>query len=370
VYLGLALLREWLWDAYFKLPLHEYALIVGILVLIAVQDIITGVIAGLLVASVFFAYSYSRADYIRHNLSSSTHRSNKERSLDQMGELQRKGAAARALCLQGYLFFALAAGLVETCRGLILREGVRYLLLDFRMVQGVDASVALAFGKLQQICARHGASLVLSGLRPEVHALLSQMRFLPHRDIHVVPDLDRGLEWIEHRLLVPTGPGDVAPDQAEPGAPADGAALPEVDLRRTLATHFTGDALEVLLGLCETLDLPRDAVLMRRGEPGDALYFVERGEVSVFVSLGDESRKRVRTLSAGTVVGEMALYSGQPRSADVVAETECRVRRLSAERFARLEREHPSVAIQFHTFVIRLLAYRLAAANDEIRSLL
>jgi SulP family sulfate permease len=109
---------------------------------------------------------------------------------------------------------------------------------------------------------------------------------------------------------------------------------------------------------------------MRRGDPGDALYFVERGEVSVFVSLGDEKRKRVRTLSAGTVVGEMALYSGQPRSADVVAETACRVQRLSAERFARLEREHPSVAIQFHTFVVRLLAYRLAAANDEIRALL
>jgi SulP family sulfate permease len=90
----------------------------------------------------------------------------------------------------------------------------------------------------------------------------------------------------------------------------------------------------------------------------------------VFASLGEERRKRVRTLSAGTVVGEMALYSGQPRSADVVAETECRVRRLSAERFARLEREHPSVAIQFHTFVVRLLAYRLAAANDEIRALL
>jgi hypothetical protein len=46
------------------------------------------------------------------------------------------------------------------------------------------------------------------------------------------------------------------------------------------------------------------------------------------------------------------------------------VQRLSAERFARLEREHPSVAIQFPTFGVRLLAYRLAAANDEIRSLL
>ena len=371
LYLGLALLREWLWDAFFKLPLREYALIVGILLLIAVRDIITGVTVGLLVASVFFAYSYSRADYIRHNLSSSTHRSNKERSLEEMAELGRRGTLARALCLQGYLFFALAASLVETVRDLILREGVRYLLLDFRMVQGLDASVALAFGKLHQLCARHGVRLVLSGLRPEIHALLVQMRFLPHREIHVVPDLDRGLEWIEHQLLLPSASDETAPRESA-GAPAtsDGAALPEVDLRKTLAAHFTGEALEVLLGLCETLELAPDTALIRQGDPGEALYFVERGEVSVFVPLGDQRRKRVRTLSAGTVVGEMALYSGQPRSADVVAETPCRVRRLSAERFARLEREHPAVAIQFHGFVVRLLAQRLAAANDEIRSLL
>jgi SulP family sulfate permease len=371
LYLGLALLREWLWDAFFKLPLREYALIVGILVLIAARDIITGVTAGLLVASVFFAYSYSRADYVRHSLSSSTHRSNKERSLEETAALQSLGSRARALCLQGYLFFALAASLVETCRELMQREGVRYLLLDFRMVQGLDASVALAFGKLHQLCARHGVTLVLSGLRPEMHALLSQMRFLPHREIHVVPDLDRGLEWIEESLLRTGGaaaPGAPAADGTPP--PEAEGSPPEVGLDRILAAHFTSEALAVLLGLCETVELPRDAALMRRGDAGDALYFVERGEISVFVTLGDDQRKRVRTLGPGTVVGEMALYSGLPRSADVVAETPCRVRRLSAERFARLEREHPSVAIQFHSFVVKLLSMRLAAANDEIRALL
>jgi CRP-like cAMP-binding protein len=46
-------------------------------------------------------------------------------------------------------------------------------------------------------------------------------------------------------------------------------------------------------------------------------------------------------------MGEMALYSGQPRSADVVAKTPCRAYRLSAERFARLERDAPTVVIQF-----------------------
>ena len=369
IFLGLALLREWVWDTFFRLPIREHALIVAILVLIAVEGIITGVAFGLLVASLFFAYSYSRANYVRHDLSVATHRSNKERTLEATAMLQEQGGIGRALCLQGYLFFALASSLVETCRTLIIRDGVRYLVLDFRMVQGMDASAALGLSKLHQLCVRYRVVLIVSGLRPEQQAVLQQMRFLPQREIRVVSDLDRGMEWIENRLLAEAvGAGSSAP--AELAGSEDNEAAPSMDLREMLAAHFSPEALKVLLGLCEVLDLPQETVLIKRGEAGDALYFVERGEVSVMVPLENGQRKRLRTLGPGSLVGEMALYSGQPRSADVVADTPCRAYRLSAERFARLEREDPSVVIQFHSFVVKLLAKRLSAASDEIRALL
>jgi SulP family sulfate permease len=355
LYLGLALFREWLWEAYWKLPLREYALIVVILVLMGAHGVITGVAFGLVVASMFFVVSYSRADYIRHNLSGSLHRSNKERSLEDMEALAELGNRARALSLQGYLFFALASSLVETCRDLIVHQRVRYLLLDFRMVQGLDASVALSFGKLHQLCVQENVTLALSGLRPDLERVLRQIRFLPHDEIHLVPDLDRGLEWIEERLL-----------EGGDGTGARGRS----DVRRLLAPHFGSDALDVLLSVCEAVELPKDAALIRRGETGDALYFVEHGELSVLVTLTDGTVKRVRKLGPGTVVGEMALYSGHPRSADVVAETDCRVYRLTAEGFTRLEREHPRAAMQFHSFVVKLLSQRLTASNDEIQALL
>ena len=371
IYLGVALLREWVWDTFFRLPFREHALIVAILVLIAAQGIITGVVFGLLVASFFFAYSYSRATYIRHDLSVARHRSNKERTLEDTALLQERGDLARALCLQGYLFFALASRLVETCRDLIVQSGVRYLLLDFRMVQGLDASAALSLSKLHQLCGRYRATLILSGLRPEHQAVLQQMRFLPHPEIHLVSDLDRGMEWMEDRLLAGAhgSPGTTsAPVLAlGNGAPGDTAGA---DIRGILAAHFSPDALQVLLGLCERLDIPQETMLMRRGDAGDALYFVERGEVSVMVHLEDGKRRRLRTLGPGSMVGEMALYSGQPRSADVVTETPCRAYRLSAERFARLERVDPAVVIEFHSFVVKLLAQRLTAASEEIRALL
>jgi SulP family sulfate permease len=368
IFLGLALLREWVWDTFFRLPIREHTLIVAILVLIAVQGIIIGVAFGLLAASLFFAYSYSRANYVRHDLSVATHRSNKERTLEATAILQEQGGIGRALCLQGYLFFALASSLVETCRNLIVRDGARYLVLDFRMVQGMDASAALGLSKLHQLCVRYRVVLIVSGLRPEQQAVLQQMRFLPQREILVVSDLDRGMEWIENRLLAEAVGGESSsPELAES---ENNGAVPSVDLREMLAAHFSPEALKVLLGLCEVLDLPQETVLIRRGEAGDALYFVERGEVSVMVRLENGQRKRLRTLGPGSLVGEMALYSGQPRSADVVAETPCRAYRLSAERFARLEREDPAVVIQFHSFVVKLLAKRLSAASEEIRALL
>ena len=369
IFLGLALLREWVWDTFFRLPIREHVLIVAILALIAVEGIITGVAFGLLVASLFFAYSYSRANYVRHDLSVATHRSNRERTLEATAVLQAQGGIGRALCLQGYLFFALASSLVETCRDLIVRDGIRYLLLDFRMVQGLDASAALGLSKLHQLCVRYKVTLIVSGLRPQQQAVLQQMRFLPQREIRVVSDLDRGMEWMENRLLAEAALAEGLPPAELAGNGGNGA-LASVDLRGMLSAHFSPEALKVLLGLCEILELPQETVLIKRGDAGDALYFIERGEVSVMVQLDNGERKRLRSLGPGNLVGEMALYSGQPRSADVVTETPCRAYRLSAERFARLEQEDPAAVIQFHSFVVKLLAKRLSAASDEIRTLL
>ncbi|MGD0090420.1 MAG: SulP family inorganic anion transporter, partial [Planctomycetota bacterium] len=376
LYLGLSMLREWIWDAFFKLPLIEYVLVAGMLLLIAGQGMISGVAFGLVVATAFFAYSYSQTSCIKHCFSSSTHFSNKERALEQTVLLREKGRAARALALQGYIFFGTSSAIVETCRALVEKEQARFLLLDFRLVQGLDASAVLSFNKLEQICTAHEARLLLSALSPEVQAVLEQTKFLSKRGVKVFADMDHGLEWVEDNLLYEVAQASCPP--AVPAAAAPGLAdaalgsmiLAEVGLRRILSSQFTAQALDVLITYCETRKLEDGAALFQRGDPGDSLYFIERGEFSVLMRLDGGQTKRLRTFGPGTIVGEMGLYSKQPRSADVVACGSCRVRKLSAGQLAQLEREHPEVAIEFHTFVIRLMSSRLAAANEEIRGLL
>jgi sulfate permease, SulP family len=143
-----------------------------------------------------------------------------------------------------------------------------------------------------------------------------------------------------------------------------------MDLKRILSNQFDAGSIDVLIGYCPTLKLTEGATLFKRGDPGDALYFIESGEVSVLLPLGNGQTRRLRSFGPGTIVGEMGLYSKQPRSADVVANMNCRLRKLATEDLAKLEHDHPEVAIKLHTFVIKRLSARVIAANDEIRELL
>jgi SulP family sulfate permease len=116
--------------------------------------------------------------------------------------------------------------------------------------------------------------------------------------------------------------------------------------------------------------MEKDAVLFQQGEPADDMVFVESGEVTAYLELAGGERKRLRTMGAGTVIGEMGLYLGTPRSATVVTERPSVLYRLTLKSFEKLEEEHGVLANMVHRFIVRTLANRLAHANREIFHLL
>jgi len=90
----------------------------------------------------------------------------------------------------------------------------------------------------------------------------------------------------------------------------------EYDFRTMLAAHFTPHP-ERLSAAGGARSHARQALFLR-GEPGDALYNVERGRVAVSLPLADGRSGRLRSFGPGTVVGEMAVYT-QNRAARVLA---------------------------------------------------
>ena len=81
--------------------------------------------------------------------------------------------------------------------------------------------------------------------------------------------------------------------------------------------------------------------LMRRGEVGSELYFIEEGAVEV---LGTDDESVLAVLGSGDFVGEMALLTDQPRANTVIAADYCILYALDRVGFNRVLENFPDVA--------------------------
>ena len=93
-------------------------------------------------------------------------------------------------------------------------------------------------------------------------------------------------------------------------------------------------------------------VVFYKGDPGDKMYVVVEGEVDI---VSDD--KVIATLGEGEVFGEMALIDGKPRSASVVARTDCLVVPVDEDRFLFLVQHTPYFALE----LMRVLVERMRA---------
>jgi len=79
---------------------------------------------------------------------------------------------------------------------------------------------------------------------------------------------------------------------------------------------------------------------------------------------------RLSTVRPGVMVGEIALYTAVPRTADVVAETTSVVLRISRASIERMEAEEPEVAAALHRWFATTLAERLSERLKALDALL
>lgn len=127
-------------------------------------------------------------------------------------------------------------------------------------------------------------------------------------------------------------------------------------------------ALEAVGPDLEWLWLPSGEVLFHEGEPGDVVYFVLAGALRVFTRPDDGSVITIGEVGRGESVGEMALLSGEPRSASVAAILDTELLRLSAGEFDRLLAEQPHVLEAFRDLMVARLALRARAEAESARS--
>ncbi len=109
----------------------------------------------------------------------------------------------------------------------------------------------------------------------------------------------------------------------------------------------------------EVVTLAPGEVLFEKGEPGRLMYVVKAGDLQIF-----DGNYVYETVSAGGIIGEMAVVDGGPRSATVRATTPSTVIPIDERRFLFMVQQTPFFALR----VMRVLTARLRAMNERAKA--
>lgn len=371
-WLGITQLYEWLVRSYRRLSRTEYGVIILIFVIIVGVSFAVGILVGLIAAVVLFAVEYSRIDIVRHEMTGVDYQTGADGSEKRSELLHTYGGAILIIRLQGYLFFGTADRLRRRVQNRMSGHGQgharhqhhhqrrpRYAVMDFRRVAGLDSSAVVSFIRLAQTAEREGYAVVLTGLATGAARALARGGFASavYPCVHIEPDIERGLKWCEDALLA-----EISPETASgPVRP-----LPE------LIIDIVGDRgmAETIASACYRIEAAEGDVLIRQDEPSNDILFIEVGHAAVEIpSENGKERIRLATVGPGAIIGEMAFYLGEKRSASIVAEEPMVVWSFTRAAMERLQADVPDAALRFHSGMAAVLARRVTRTNRIVRFL-
>ena len=140
----------------------------------------------------------------------------------------------------------------------------------------------------------------------------------------------------------------------------------------TALADLTLSDARAVVGFMQLNQVAAGTVLIREGEAThtDFMMLILEGEVLVDnQGFPDGDSAVVSVLNAGSLIGEMGILDGEPRSATCTATTEVDVAVLSREALIKLIEGQPVVGARFVLAIAKRLANRLRAANRKIKTL-
>ncbi len=361
MFFGLQFMKEWLLESWFKLPRQDYITVLVIALATALFGLLTGIALGLVVAILFFVLEYSRMDVIKQELFGGVHHSNLDRSYAESQFLQKESQKILILRLQGYVFFGTAYRFYERVKSFIFNVGshpLKFIILDFKSVRGFDVSTINDFKKLKQLTDRHDIELLISSVLPYLQPLLLADGIVERKSGGplLFDDLDHALEWAENALL----------------EGADLLAADQVTVEQQLAQQAMIDSRDVnaLHKYLEVIETKAGDVVCQQGDESDAMYFIESGRVDVLLRGEGDDVLRLRSMTAGTVIGEIGFYLNKARTASIVVTEAGVLQRLSLDALRQMEASDPQTASALHVFITRVLSDRLSTTNRVIQDLM
>jgi len=138
-------------------------------------------------------------------------------------------------------------------------------------------------------------------------------------------------------------------------------------LRRVKAlAEMTDSQLERFVQFMQPQDARQWTQIVKQGETDDGMYLVLEGELRVRLMINGKETI-LATLGPGECFGEIALFDRCPRSADVLANKDSVLLKVTSEAFDKLRVEAPELAVPMLHAISRTLAGRIRADNKRIK---
>jgi CRP/FNR family transcriptional regulator, cyclic AMP receptor protein len=108
-------------------------------------------------------------------------------------------------------------------------------------------------------------------------------------------------------------------------------------------------------------------VIVRQGDPGDAVYALIGGTAEVWLEHAPDRRVLLRTMRSGQLFGETAVLYRGPRSATIKAKSDVTTLKLPGPVFLELLQSSPDLAVRVAVILAqRLASDRYALASDPM----
>lgn len=424
--LGIDLAVDALVKTYGKLHRLEYCTIVIIAVVMGVYDFVVGIAIGIGLACLVYVVQTSNKNVIRAELSGAVAESTVRRHPRHRTYLRKVMHQVRIMKLSSYLFFGSIVRVEKKIRSVVDAEAfaaspIRYLILDFTHVSGIDFSAAEAFLRMNRILHGREVKLTLAGvtLGGDIGRSLEMVGlFRESEEDAPVPvpkvfeDLNRALEACENELLMvlagkekhESHDGDASPPipipETSPALPIeqlDGlVGSPRRDLLYQAAASTITETpapeqrrwqnfnqpLPLLLQAFSELttesasfwyrvvpylarrQFAKGQMLYARGDRPDGFYLLQSGMLRCEYEL--EQGAYHESIVAGTTCGELPFFSDTKRTSSAVAEQECVAWLLTPEKWEELQQREEDVARELLMVGMKLTAERMNAVTSYV----
>ena len=369
VFLGIELLKEWLWDSRREMPLVDYAIVIAIVVVVEVFGFIVGFAVGVVAAIIIFVVRYSSQQPIRERLDGGMVHSGRDRPIPDERLLDYHDEKTVILQLQGFIFFGTAYTLYRQVKELMETSERRpsFLVLDMRLVQGMDSSAASTFVKMARLFEDGDAGLVIVPGSADVGRSLEQAELTTDHfeHLHLFEQFDAAIEWCEEQVLMDAR--TLLQARGTGGGDEDFLEAVFGDMMAALDVQEEFEEVVRLLGeRLQPAGSEEGAVLFAQHDENTDLYFIVNGRVAVEKLDFHGDPVRLRTLGRWNIVGELGAFLGYREPFTARVERPGEILALAKADLDALASDDPELSHRLQALTIQLMGSKLAKTTQAM----